>query len=180
MKMAKNINDYFKSSRDVSSRCPTIPPAAVRAAQKEIQQLEKTSVKANKKRGPYQGITEANKMKIAKRAAGLGVTATLRYFKKTGEFDDLKESTVRSWMNAYKKELSKSEQSSVLTVPTQRIGRPLLLGEELDEQVKGFLLSVRSSGGVVNAPIATAVAKGIVTTRDANLLAENGGPVILT
>ena len=178
--MAKNIKDYFKPSTDVSSRCPTIPPTAVRASQKEIQQLEKTSVKANKKRGPYQGITEANKTKIAKRAAELGVTTTLRYFKKTGEFDDLKESTVRGWMNAYEKELSKGEQSSVPTVPTQRRGRPLLLGEELEEQVKAFLLSVRSSGGIVNAPFATAVARGIVTTRDANLLAENGGPVNLT
>ena len=65
------------------------------------------------------------------------------------------------------------------TVPTRRRGRPLLLGE-LEEQVKAFLLSTRFSGAVVNAPIATAVARGIVTTHDANLLAENGGPVILT
>ena len=66
------------------------------------------------------------------------------------------------------------------TVPTQRRCRPLLLGE-LEEQVKVFLLSTRFSGAVVNTPIATAVARGIVTTHDTNLLAENdGGPVILT
>ena len=77
-----------------------------------------------------------------------------------GEFDDLKESTVRGWMNAYKKELSKGEQSSVpSTVPTLRRGRPLLLGEEIEEQVKAFLLSMRSSGDIVNTPIATAAAR---------------------
>ena len=80
-------------------------------------------------------------------------------------------------MNAYEKELSKGEQSLVPTIPTQMKGIPLLLGEELEEQVKTFLLGVRSSGGIVNAPIATAVARGIATTCDANLLAENGCPV---
>ena len=83
-------------------------------------------------------------------------------------------------MNTNKKDLLKGEQSSVPTVPTQRRGRPLLLGEELEEQVKAFLYSMRSSGGVVNSPIATAIARGIVTIHNTNLLAENGGPVNLT
>ena len=56
----------------------------------------------------------------------------------------------------------------------------MLLGEELEEQVKAFLLSMRSSGDIINTPIATAVARGILTTYNANFLAENGGPINLT
>ena len=186
--MSKNIKDFFKPVHSkVEASCPNIPRAAVRAAQKELNELVENSKKQiGKKRGPYQGgISEGNKVKVAKYAAKLGVSACLRYFKRTGEFTDLKESTVRGWMNAYKKELSRTAGStdgrtSVDVLPSKRRGRPLLLGEELEEQVKASIQHVRSSGGVVNAPITTAVARGIVVASDANLLAENGGPINLT
>ena len=187
-KMSKNIKDFFKplhSEAEVS--CPKIPRAAVRAAQKELNEfVEKSKKQIGKKRGPYQGgISEDSKVKVAKYAAESGVSACLRHFKRTGEFTDLKESTVRGWMNAYKKELSRTAGSldgrtSVDVLPSKRRGRSLLLGEELEEQVKAFMHHVRSSGGVINAPITTAVARGIVVASDANLLAENGGPINLT
>ena len=59
-------------------------------------------------------------------------------------------------------------------------GRPLLLGKDLDEQVKSFLQDLRSSGGMVYSTIPIAAAKDIVLAKDANLLAENGGSINLT
>ena len=57
--------------------------------------------------------------------------------------------------------------------------RPLLLGSELDDQVKSFVHEVRSSGRVVNSSIVKAAAKGIILAKDANLLQENGGNINL-
>lgn len=178
--MSKNIKDFFKPVHsDISSYCPEVPQAAVLAAQKEIVKEEEKASQSGKKRGPYQEISSENRAKIGKYAAETGVTACIRHFKSKGKFTDLKESTVRGWMNAYKKEM-KTAGKSVTTLSEKRKGRPLLIGEELEDQVKSFLCGVRSSGGVINAPITVAVARGIVTTKDANLLAENGGGISLT
>ena len=43
---------------------------------------------------------------IAKYASENGVTALLKYFKRTRKFTDLKEPTVRGWIKAYRLELS--------------------------------------------------------------------------
>lgn len=186
--MSRNIKEFCKPMHsEVRARCPTISQTAVRTAQKELDELLcKSKQQLGKKRGPYQEISEANRAKVAKYAAESGVSACLRHFKRTGEFTDLKESTVRGWMNAYKKEMSRITESSsnkpatVSVLPSKRRGRPLLLGEELEDQVKAFLHHMRSSGGVVNAPITTAVARGIVVASDSKLLAENGGSINLT
>lgn len=58
--------------------------------------------------------------------------------------------------------------------------RPLLVGKDLDGQVKSFLPDLRSSGGMVSSAIPIAAAKDIVLAKDANLLAENGGSINLT
>ena len=62
----------------------------------------------------------------------------------------------------------------------QKIGRPLLLGDELDRQVQSYILELRNNGGVINSAITIAVAQGIVTNFDSNLLVQNGGHVDLT
>ena len=57
------------------------------------------------------------------------------------------------------------------------MGRPLLLGEEIDRQVKKYL---REQGTAVNMVIAIVTAEGVVRSVDANLLACNGGGIHLT
>ena len=57
---------------------------------------------------------------------------------------------------------------------------PLLLGEDLDQQVKHYLVGLYTQGGVVNTHVATAVGIGIVTNKDATLLAKYGGNIVLT
>ena len=108
--MSRNIKEFCKPMHsEVRARCPTISQTAVRAAQKELDELlSKSKQQLGKKRGPYQEISEANRAKFA---AESGVSACLQHFKRTGEFTDLKESTVRGWMNAYKKEMSRITES---------------------------------------------------------------------
>ena len=43
-----------------------------------------------------------------------------------------------------------------------------------------FLKGIRQSGGAVNSQIVITTAKGVVTAKDASLLAENSGPIVIT
>lgn len=158
-----------------------IPPPAIVSANKEVKPLLDGQPTA---RGKYFVYSEKEKLKIAKRAAEMGVTNTIRHFKK--EFSDrpLKESTVRTWMNAYRKELAERQRSGseleIKKLPSQRRGHPLLLGEFLDNQVKEYIKSLREAGAVINSAIVTAVAEGIVKNDDSNKLSCNGGHISLT
>ena len=60
------------------------------------------------------------------------------------------------------------------------MGRPLLLGDEIDRQVKEYLKYLREQGSAVNTVIAVVTAEGVVRSMDANLLACNGGGIHLT
>ena len=60
------------------------------------------------------------------------------------------------------------------------MGRPLLISEELDRQVREYLRYLREQGSAVNSAIAFATAEGVVRSVDANLLAYNGGGINLT
>ena len=58
--------------------------------------------------------------------------------------------------------MRRKRQCEVTELPSKKKGRPLLLGEKLDQQVKTYLHALRSSGAVVNTAIALARAQGIV------------------
>ena len=60
------------------------------------------------------------------------------------------------------------------------MGRPLLQGEKLNKQVQAYLTSFRESGAVVNTAITMACADGIVRNTDSNMLAVNGGHILIT
>ena len=59
-------------------------------------------------------------------------------------------------------------------------GRPLLLGENLDHQVKSYISAVCEKQGIINTAITVACGEAIVKKVDKNLLKENGGPIDLT
>ena len=59
-------------------------------------------------------------------------------------------------------------------------GRPLLLGEELDQQVQAYLLEYRRNATAVDTTIVIGCAQGLVKDYDSNLLEANGGPIALT
>ena len=99
-----------------------------------------------------------------------------------------KETSVRRFKNNYQDQLKKSIHSlSGSDSPNvfrelvpKKCGRPLLIGEELDEQVREYIRELRREGVVINSDVAIAVGTGIVMKSDANLLVANGGHIDLT
>lgn len=63
------------------------------------------------------------------------------------------------------------EDISVKKLPEKR-GHSLLLGEELEMQIRAYLNGLRANGAVVNTAIARC--------KDSNLLACNGGHISLS
>jgi len=54
-----------------------------------------------------------------------------------------------------------------------------MLGEELDKQVQSYLLDLHYNGAVVNSPITIAVAQGIATNYNSNLLLGHVGKIFV-
>ena len=65
-------------------------------------------------------------------------------------------------------------------MPESKQGRPLLLCEDLESQVKQFILELREHGSPVSTVVVVTAAKGIVEVKDSTLLAENGGAIDIT
>lgn len=80
---------------------------------------------------------------------------------------------VRSWKQQYIEEGGREVLRKSYTIeeilPHKR-GRPLLLGEDLDVEVKAYVESVCSLGGVLNTDIVLASAQGIISSKDRTLL----------
>jgi len=83
-------------------------------------------------------------------------------------------------LNELGKRKRSGEEMNINELPDEKRGRKLMLGEELDKQVQSYLLDLRCNGAVINSSITIAVAQGIVTNYDSNMLFDNGGHVILT
>ena len=127
---------------------------------------------------------------MGKRATELGVTNTLRHYTKAFPDLPLKETTVRRLKNVYRssvKESLKKEKSEgvkeksedVKEFPRKKMGRPLLLGDDLDVQVQEYIKYMRDRGTDVNTAVVMA-SDGIVRSKDANLLQDNGGSAGIT
>ena len=138
--------------------------------------------KEGHKRGSYVVFSAKDKAKIAKYASENGVTASLKHFKRTREFTDLKEPTVRGWVKTYRYELSSLGVTavSIPKMPERKRGRPLILGKDLESQVRQFILELKEHGSPVSTAIVVAAAKGIAEAKDPAILAENNGPINLT
>ena len=74
----------------------------------------------------------------------------------------------------------KSDITALKCLPEKKRGRLYLLGEELDQQVRAYVTSLRANGAVVNTVIVMGCAEGIIKNHDSNLLASNGGRIVLT
>ena len=87
-----------------------------------------------------------------------GNLAAVRHFpKKMGV--EVKESSVRTWKTKYRQELERKKRSGeksdlrVQKLPVKKRGKPLLLGEKLDDEVKCYIRTVRERGGVITTSI---------------------------
>ena len=160
-----------------------VPLSAISSANKEVKCVLKDKepdASRSKKRGQYASYTEEEKAKIAKRAAEMGVTSTIRHFKKEFAERPLKESTVRTWVGQYTKQLqlSKEYQKEMRVDKLEsKKGRPPLLGNKLDKQVQLYVEELSARKVPINTAIVMSAAEGVVKNHDSNLLLCNGGHI---
>ena len=181
-----DIKQYFKSrdSNFEDTLLKKVPKASIRAVEKELK--ERAEAVANIRSGSYVKITDKERATIGGYAARNGVTAALHHFKQTKEYPGLKEATVRGWKNLYQEELKRRSKKRgscndpIIQLPAKRRGRPLLVGNHLEAEIKLFLEAMRKDGSVVNTQVVIATAVGVISSYDANLLAEHGGPIEIT
>ena len=97
----------------------------------------------------YRKWTDKQRYTIGKYAAENGNANMLRKFKT--EFQNLSESTVRTFKKRYYEEVRKCkeklEESKSITKYARKTGRPYLLGE-LDEMVQKHIRSLSKKGSV--------------------------------
>uniref|UniRef100_A0A1X7UVR0 HTH CENPB-type domain-containing protein n=1 Tax=Amphimedon queenslandica TaxID=400682 RepID=A0A1X7UVR0_AMPQE len=95
-----------------------------------------------------------------------------------------KHSSVSTWKLKYlaqvKHQVKKGETPNVCSLTGKKRGRPLLLCERLDADVQHYIHAVHDGGGIVTTRITAAAATAIVRKTDRNLLAGNGGPIVIT
>ena len=159
-----------------------VPSSSIELTNDIVHDIIDEKTTSRGKRGEYLSLTPAQKFSIGKRAAENGVTATIRYYAKA--FPDLplsklKETTVRRLKDNYQSSL-KTDQGSSKELPGKKRGRPLMIGVDLDQQVRDYISYLRTEGAVINTHVVIGIGKGIVMGKDSNLLACNGGGIVLT
>ena len=113
-----------------------------------------------KKRTVY---AEKDKPEIKKYAAVCGATAAIRKFQQ--RFPHLTESTVRSWVERYKKSIKEQKKMGASSVEP-KIGkardRPLILDEALDLKLRSVLVKLRLAGAGINIHVVSGVLNGLI------------------
>ena len=153
-----------------------VPSSGIAAANLHVSKLlDKTNASVSSgdagTRGPYTVFTPAQKYEIGKKAAEMGTTSAMRYYDKN--YPDLakklKETSVWRFKDMYNDKVKKLIHSSTCESPSvvkelvpKKRGRPLLISEELDGQVKEHIKELRRLGVVINNDVVIAVGTGIV------------------
>ena len=110
----------------------SVPSSSIEAANSKVSTALKQGSTTGT-RGPYSRYSAEKRAEIARRAAEHGVASTVHYY--AGKLSDpLKESSVRTWRNAYIAELEKNKKDLkddliVKKLPEKKRGRPYLIGD---------------------------------------------------
>ena len=148
-------------------RAKDTPSSAISSANTEMQcvQQGKEQQPAQKsRRESYTKFKTEQKAEIAKQAAENGIAATISHFAK--KYPDLKDSNVRTWKSAYTAEIKRKHSVGVgdldiKALPEKMRGHPYLLGEQLELQVRAYLVALRAHGAVVITAELLGVLKGL-------------------
>ena len=123
-------------------------------------------------------LSPVQRYEVGRRAAEHGVTTTLHYYSRRFSEFPLKETSVKRLKSEYLTSLKKpgdnassSGVEEIKELHCKKTGKPLLLSEELDKQVREYVKYLRERSAVVNSAVIMAAVKGIVINKDANLLA---------
>ena len=143
-----HIYDYFKRSQTTE-----IPSSLTKEKVKQVDELVEKVREATepKRRGKYATYTSTERAKIGKNATENGTTRAIRFFS-------------QHW----KRNISDKQKDTgtpVKSLPTKPQGRLYLVGAELDQANKDYLVLLRTAGGVVNTAITLTAAEGIITAR---------------
>ena len=99
--------------------------------------------------------------------------AVVLLYENSNQFPDLNESTVRGFRKKYLAQMklaekrSRSPEKSIVNL--QR-GRPLLLGNDIDEKVRKYIMTLRFKGRQATFSIAIVVAKALIEQGDSKSL----------
>ncbi len=174
----------FEPSGDITAT--VLSSDVIKAANLTVQAC-RDKASERKKRGTYAKYMAKDRAEIAKYAMDHGSTAAVRNFKE--RFPNLSESTVRDFRNKYAeavKEDSESHDGSCISdagnaditeLKTKKRGRPVALGEDLDNKLRAFLGQCIANGIQVTTTIIMETAREIVNSHSPQLLTENGGPL---
>ena len=124
-------------------------------------------------RGQYKKYTPELRAKIGLYAVNNGNMEAARKF-------NINESTVRGIKRQYCELYKRDGSSEITSLPVKKQGRPLLLGTDLDKEVKKCIKRQRSKGAVVTRFTVIAIARAIVMKHNRCLLSEFGGTIKLT
>ena len=185
----KDITYYFKQVKP-NGLPSNVSQSTIEYVKRELKSISSHSASCShgngqqKTCGEYIKLSDEERATIGEYAAKHGPAAAIRHL---GSFPNLKEASVRGWRDAYRREVfnqsndrKRDRPVEVTELPQKRRGRPLLIGEELEEEVKLFIKASRAEGTVVNTETVMGTARGVVISHDANLLAENGGYINIT
>jgi len=84
------------------------------------------------------------------------------------------------YIGKLKKSSTDKSPLAVKELILKKRGKPLLIGGELDDQVKEYVTELRREGVVINSDVVIAIEIGIVMKNDANLLLASGGHIECT
>ena len=131
-----------------------------------------------RKRGNYNYYDDETRCKIAKYASLHGNTAAARHFS-TYLGKKISECTVRNYKKKLTNQIQRTKQP-INSLPSNKRGRPPILGEELDNKVQDALKRIRQDGVTINRHIVIATGTAIVRHYKPSLLKDHGGPLQLT
>ena len=155
----------------------------ISAANEAIEASMPSPGSRKRKHGEYKTCTPKH-AKYAKLAVEIGVAKVAKKLS-TQLGARVSDTTIRSMRDDYNKKVKVNlaqpiNNADINELPTKIRGRLLLLGQELDSEVKKFIQNVRQAGGVVNSTIVVAATRGIVEAHNRALLSENGWSINLT
>ena len=129
---------------------------------------------AAQKRGKYQHYSAETHAKIRKYTSENGNSKAINHFKE--ELPTLKESTLRTFKQAYEKRLREEKKkgnigATITAIPGDTRGRPQILCD-LDSKLISLLKSIRSKGGVVTFSVVKATVLVLVDCNKTPYLRE--------
>ena len=134
---------------------PGLPSKTVKAANDCVSLEEGPPTRADRKRkreSEYYVYSASERLSIARYASDHGVARAARHFSSVLSHPG-NESTVRSMQKKYLQKIKQqSGEVPLVSLPRQKRGHPLLIGDTLEHMIRNYILKLREAGGVVSVP----------------------------